>query len=318
MALGGRQRRPLAYLGTPEVAVPPLRALADAGHDVRVVVTRADRRRGRGGGISASPVKVEAERLGIPVANDVDAVLESGASLGVVVAYGRIVPGRVLDQVPMVNLHFSLLPRWRGAAPVERAILAGDEVTGVSLMALEPTLDTGPVYAVQPVPVEPGEHLDHLRRRLVEAGSRMLVDLLGGALPEPRLQQGEPTYAEKLAPGELALCWGRPSEELARVVRLDRAYTTWRGRRLRVLAADVVEPAAAGSTVDLPGTLRGDVVATGDGRLRLVRVQPEGRAAMAAATWLRGARPAAGELLGGDTCSSAGIPTQPDNTPPVG
>jgi methionyl-tRNA formyltransferase len=292
---------PLAYLGTPEMAVAPLRALVEAGHEVRVVVTRPDRRRGRGPTTSPSPVKAEAERLGIPVSHDVDAVVERGASLGVVVAYGRIVPARVLERVPMINLHFSLLPRWRGAAPLERAILAGDEVTGVSVMGLEPTLDTGPVYAARPVPIEPGEHLQHLRRRLAEVGSRMLVELLAGELPKPRPQEGDPTYADKLAPHELELSWERTANELARVVRLDGAYTTWRGGRLRVLEADTVPSAGSGPADDAPGTLRGDVVATGVGGLRLVRVQPEGRAAMPAATWLRGARPIAGERLGSES-----------------
>lgn len=298
--------RTLVYLGTPELAVLPLRALVEAGHNVRLVVTRPDRRRGRGSDTSPSPVKAEAERLGLSVAHTVDATLDVGASLGVVVAYGRIVPERVLARVPMVNLHFSLLPRWRGAAPVERAILAGDEVTGVSVMALEPTLDTGPVYASEAVAVEPGEHLGALRSRLVTIGSRLLVDTLAAELPVPRPQEGEPVYADKIDPGELELRWSRPAAELARVVRLDRAFTTWRGRRLLVLEAEVVEGTAGAAAPDgAPGLLLGDVVATGEGALRLIRVQPEGRSAMAANTWARGARPVPGERLG-----SAGSPAE--------
>jgi methionyl-tRNA formyltransferase len=300
-------RRPLVYLGTPDLAVPPLRALVEAGHNVRLVVTRPDRRRGRGAQTSPSPVKREARRLGLPVAHSVDAVLgavlgaedAAGASLGVVVAYGRIVPERVLQRLPMVNLHFSLLPRWRGAAPVERAILAGDEVTGVSVMALEPTLDTGPVYAAETVPIEPGEHLEPLRTRLVGVGSRLLVELLAGDMPTPRPQQGEPTYAEKVDPHELELRWDRRAEELARVVRLDRAFTSWRGRRLLVLEAEVVAPpTGAAVPAPVPGTLVGETVIAGDGALHLQRVQPEGRSAMAAGTWVRGARPGEGERLG--------------------
>lgn len=292
-------RRPLVYLGTPELAVPPLRALVAAGHDVRLVVTRPDRRRGRGAATSPSPVKAEAEHLGIPVAHSVDAVLGAGATLGVVVAYGRIVPEWVLDSVPMVNLHFSLLPRWRGAAPVERAILAGDPMAGVSVMSLEPTLDTGPVYVSEAVPIEPGEHVQSLRCRLVDIGSRLIVDLLTRDLPEPRPQEGEPVYAEKIEPHELELHWDRSADELSRVVRLDRAFTTWRGRRLRVLEAEVAAPPVGAAALTLvPGALAGDVVAAGDGALRLIRVQPEGRTAMEAATWVRGARPALGERLG--------------------
>lgn len=289
--------RRLVFLGTPDVAVPPLGALARAGHDLRLVVTRPDRRRGRGSAASASPVKREAARLGVPVAHDLDAAVAAGADLGVVVAFGRIVPKHVLSELAMVNLHFSLLPRWRGAAPVERAILAGDETTGVCVMALEATLDTGPVYAQEVVPIAPGEHLGALRRRLSEIGSRVLVELLAGPLPVPVPQSGEPTYAEKMSPDELQLRWERPAAELDRVVRLDRAWTTWRGRRLKVLDAEVVVLGADGAD-GAAGTLRGDTVVTGDGGLRLRTVQPEGRAPMPADAWLRGARPAPGERVG--------------------
>ena len=277
--------------------MPPLVALVEAGHDVRLVVTGPDRRRGRGSERTPSPVKAEAVRLGLRVAHDLDAAVGAGAALGVVVAYGRIVPGRVLERLPMVNLHFSLLPRWRGAAPVERAILAGDEVTGVCVMALERELDTGALYACEEVPIEPGEHLGALRRRLVATGTRLLLGLLSVPLPEPEPQRGEPTYADKLDPSELRLTWARPASELERVVRLDRAWTTWRGRRLLVLdAAAVGDPADPPAP---PGTLVGDVVAAGAGGLRLRRVQPEGRPAMGASEWLRGARPLPGERLGG-------------------
>jgi methionyl-tRNA formyltransferase len=275
--------------------VPPLRALVEAGHDVRLVVTRPDRRRGRGGATSPSPVKAAAERLGLTVAHELDAAVGAGAELGVVVAYGRIVPAKVLDRLPMVNLHFSLLPRWRGAAPVERAILAGDEVTGVCVMALERDLDTGPVYARTELAIAPGEHLGPLRDRLVTAGTRLLVDLLAGPLPEPEPQRGEPTYADKVGPEDLHLTWSAPATVLARIVRLDRAWTTWRGGRLLVLDAEVVEAGDAGAE---PGTLDGDTVAAGGAALRLLRVQPEGRAPMPASEWLRGARAVTGEKLG--------------------
>jgi methionyl-tRNA formyltransferase len=275
--------------------VAPLRALVEAGHDVRLVVTGPDRRRHRRAAPSPSPVKAEAERLGLRVVHRLDALVGAGAELGVVVAYGRIVPPEVLERLGMLNLHFSLLPRWRGAAPVERAILAGDEVTGVCVMALEAGLDTGPLYGCQEVAIEPGEHLGALRERLVTAGTRLLVDLLAGPLPTPEPQHGEPTYAKKLDPEELRLTWTRPAVELERIVRLDRAWTTWRGRRLLVLDAHEVA-AHAGAA---PGTLEGETVATGKGALELVRVQPEGRAPMTAGDWLRGARPAAGERLGG-------------------
>ncbi|MGH9099894.1 MAG: methionyl-tRNA formyltransferase [Acidimicrobiales bacterium] len=288
--------RTLAYLGTPAFAVPPLRALVEAGHRVQLVVTRPDRRRGRGASTSPSPVKAEAERLGLPVAHDLDALYDAGADLGVVVAYGHLVPVPVLERLPMVNLHFSLLPRWRGAAPLERAILAGDEVTGVCLMGLEAELDTGPLYAREELVIAPGEHLGPLRDRLVVAGTSLLLDVLAGALPAPEAQRGEPTYADKLGAADLRLTWTLPATELLRVVRLDRAWTTWRGRRLLVLDAEMV-PAPDGAAS--PGTLEGAVVSAGDGALELVRVQPEGRSPMRAIDWLRGARPVTGERLGG-------------------
>ncbi|HMD47176.1 MAG TPA: methionyl-tRNA formyltransferase [Acidimicrobiales bacterium] len=289
----------LAYLGTPDLAVPPLRALVGAGHVVALVVTRPDRRRGRGSATSPSPVKAAALELGLAVTDRVADVTGAGVELGVVVAYGRLVPASVLEAVPMVNLHFSLLPRWRGAAPLERAILAGDPVTGVCVMALEATLDTGPLYACEEVEIAPAETLEHLRRRLVEVGSRLLVETLAGGvggLGPPVPQTGDPTYAAKVDPAELELALDRPAAELERVVRLGRAWTTFRGQRLGVVRAEVA-PAPPGAR---PGTLAGDVVATGDGGLRLLEVQPEGRRAMAVDDWRRGARPDDGEVLGAE------------------
>src|SRR6476659_8865028 len=139
--------RRLVYLGTPATAVPPLQALVTSGWDVALVVTGADTRRGRGSATSPSPVKAAALELGLPVAHRVEEVLDAGADLGVVVAFGRLIRRPVLERLGFVNLHFSLLPRWRGAAPVERARLAGDAETGVCLMQLEEGLDTGPVFA---------------------------------------------------------------------------------------------------------------------------------------------------------------------------
>jgi len=291
----------LAYLGTPEMAVPPLRALVVAGHDVVLCVTRPDRRRGRGGQTSPSPVKVAAGELGIPVSHDMDDVAGVHAELAVVVAYGRIIPAALLARVPMVNLHFSLLPRWRGAAPVERAILAGDTETGVCLMKVEEGLDTGPVYAVRTVALDEEITLDALRARLVEVGSALLVEALAdgvAGLPVPRPQHGEPTMAEKLTVEDLHLEWAEPAVRLTRVVRLGRAWTTFRGKRVRVLEAGRSEDPALGGRP--PGTLHGPAVATGEGVVVLRRVQPESRSPMSAEDWLRGMHPAAGERLGTD------------------
>ncbi|HMK62099.1 MAG TPA: methionyl-tRNA formyltransferase, partial [Acidimicrobiales bacterium] len=144
----------LVYLGTPPAAVAPLEALVAAGHEVALVVSRSDARRGRGSAVSPSPVSAAAERLGLRRTDQLQQATEVSADLGVVVAYGRIVPAAVLEALDMINLHFSLLPRWRGAAPVERAILAGDTVTGLCIMRLEAGLDTGPVLARRELPMD--------------------------------------------------------------------------------------------------------------------------------------------------------------------
>lgn len=284
------------------MAVPPLRALVEAGHDVALCVTRPDRRRGRRGHQTPSPVKEAAQALGIPVSHDMDDLLAVGAELGVVVAYGRIIPARLLAVLPMVNLHFSLLPRWRGAAPVERAILAGDRETGVCLMKIEEGLDTGPVYASRAVPLDDEITLADLRDRLTEVGAAMLVEALAGGvegLPEPEPQSGEVTIAEKVTPSDLRLRWVEPARTLSRVVRLGRAWTTFRGRRLGILDATPDDASRDGPS-RAPGELDGASVATGEGSLRLRRVQPESRSPMSAEEWLRGVRPAAGERLGTD------------------
>lgn len=292
--------RRLVYLGTPEVAVPPLEALHRAGFDIALVVTRPDKRRGRGGALAPSPVKAAAHALGLPVSHDPADAAGVGADLGVVVAYGRIIRTELLEVVPMVNLHFSLLPRWRGAAPVERAILAGDAETGVCLMVVAPELDTGDVYACETVAIDPADTLDGLRNRLVGIGTRLLVDGLTAGLTAPRPQEGEPVYADKIEPDEHRLHLDRPAEVLNRVVRLGRAWCEFRGRRLKVLEAEAIpggSEAAAPAAGLAPGALAGSLVATGDGALRLVTVQPEGKAPMAAAAWLNGAQPTAADRL---------------------
>ena len=290
----------LAYLGTPDSAVPPLRALVAAGHDVALCVTRPDRRRGRGKTETPSPVKVAATELGLAVSHDMHDLTSAGVELAVVVAYGRIIPARLLEEIPMVNLHFSLLPRWRGAAPVERAILAGDRETGVCLMKVEAGLDTGPVYAVRRVPLDDDSTLDEVRHELVTVASALVVDALAhgvSGLPHPVPQEGEVTLADKISAEDLHLDWNATATALKRVVRLGRAWTTFRGTRLRVLEAGL-GPDRQGPDERPPGSLDGPLVATGGGSLVLRRVQPESRSPMSAEEWLRGVRPALGERLG--------------------
>jgi methionyl-tRNA formyltransferase len=294
----------LAYLGTPQMAVPPLHALVQAGHDVVLCVTRPDRRRGRGVQTTPSPVKEAALELGIPVRQDMNELIGIDAELAVVVAFGRIIPASVLNELPMVNVHFSLLPRWRGAAPVERAILAGDAETGVSLMQVAEGLDTGDVYAVRSVRMDDDVTLTDLRARLVDTACDLLVDTLKDGLeglPEAEPQRGEVTVAEKITKEDLHLDWAQPAEQLHRVVRLEHAWTTFRGKRLGVLEAAVVPGRPDSSlAVPAPGTLVGASAVTGAGFLELRRVQPESRSPMSAEEWLRGVRPAADERLGTD------------------
>jgi methionyl-tRNA formyltransferase len=283
-----------------------LRALVEGGHEVAIVITRVDKRRGRNEGPRPTPVKAAALEMGLPVSSQVEDVLTVDAELGVVVAFGRIIKPDVLDALQMVNVHFSLLPRWRGAAPVERAILAGDPVTGVCLMAIDEGLDTGPVYRCQVVGIGAEETASELRQRLAHLGAAMLLETLRDGLGTPHPQEGDATYAAKVEPGELYLDWNRTAVELHRMVRIGRAWTTWRGKRLLVLSAHIAPrasgapgtPGAPGAAGAAPGSLDADTVATGDGRLQLVTVQPEGRAPMAARDWLHGARPRPGEILG--------------------
>ena len=270
----------LVFFGTPDDAVPPLRALHEAGHDIALVVTQPNRRRGRGGAATPSPVRAAAEALGLPVrtperAREVtDEVAASGAEVGVVVAFGQLLPESLFTAVPLgfVNLHFSLLPRWRGAAPVERAVLAGDAETGVCVMQIEKGLDTGDVYACVSTAIDPDETAGELRQRLVALGTELLV----ATVPDlPTLtanpQVGEPTHADKLTVEEFELDFTHPPDELVRVVRAGNprpgAWTTVDGRRLKIWRARVV-----------------------DRRFEPLEVQPEGRARMSGEAWQRGRR----------------------------
>jgi methionyl-tRNA formyltransferase len=260
----------LAFLGTPAAAVPPLRALVAAGHDVALVVTAADKRRGRGSALLPSPVKAAAVELGLPVSSRVDDVLEltPPADLGVVVAFGRLIKPHVLAELPMINLHFSLLPRWRGAAPVERAILAGDERTGVCVMDVAEGLDTGAVYRCVEVPIGIDTTADELRATLVSCGTELLLDALRDGLGVPTAQVGESTYAAKIEPSELEIDWSRSPEEIHRLVRIGGAWTSHNGKRLKVWRSHLSE----------------------NGSLDLLEVQPEGKARMPFAHWANGAR----------------------------
>lgn len=240
-------------------------------------------------------MKALALGLGLPVSDDPADVADCGADLGIVVAYGRIIKPDLLAQVPMVNVHFSHLPRWRGAAPVERAILAGDESTGVDIMVVEEGLDTGGLYTRHQTDVGDHETVSELASRLVGVGVPLLLDTLKAGLKDPTPQAGEPTYAEKITPSELRIDWLRSTIEVHRLVRLERAWTTFRGKRLKVLAGHPLPGDLEPGVVDLGSPVE---VGTGQGTFRLDVVQPEGKAAMKATEWAQGARIAPGERLG--------------------
>ncbi len=277
----------LAFLGTPDVAVLTLEGLHNAGHEIALVVSQPDVRRSRGGTLQPSPVKAAALSLGLEVTDDLDKLNDVALDGVIVVAYGKIIPDDLLNKFLMINIHFSLLPRWRGAAPLERALLAGDPTTGVCVMKIVSELDAGPVYAR--ADLEIGEKsLEELRSELGVIGTALVVDLLEDgleSLPEPTTQTGEVVYAAKMKKDEFLLDFTQPAAHVLRVIRLGSSFTFIENRRLRILSATLV-PEYSGS----PGELVGEVVGTGQGGLRLERVQGEGGREMEASAWRRGVR----------------------------
>ena len=279
--------RPLVFLGTPPAAAVVLERLVDAGFEVVHVVTRPDAKRGRGSSLSPSPVKEVALRLGIPVSHGLEWVVAHREEnlLGIVVAYGRIIPASILAHTPMINVHFSLLPRWRGAAPVERAILAGDTTTGVCIMDIEETLDTGAVYAREEVAISDAATSVSLTNELAQTGADLLVRTLKTGLGTPIAQGDGETYAKKISVEEQRLDWSLSAVQIHRQVRALRSYAVVGGSRIKILEVALVD----GEATLAPGEVESDCyVGTGQGDLLLVRVQPEGKGPMPAADWMRG------------------------------
>ena len=283
MTESGRRINRVAYIGTPAIAVDPLLKLVEEGYEIPLVVTGPDKRRGRGSSTSPSDVKREAERLGLSVSSNIDDLVSIDVDLAIVVAFGQLIPKHILDHVQMINIHFSLLPRWRGAAPLERAILAGDTKTGVCIMELEETLDTGGIYRCVEIPIGPNQTLEELREKSVSEGVDLLLQSLEEGLGSPTPQLGEPSYAHKISNSELEIDWGLSSEEILRLVRLGRAWTTVSGSRLRIHSAKI------GSLTNLEiGQRKGLSVGSCDGTVELLEVQPEGRKKMLAEDWMNG------------------------------
>ena len=323
--------RRIVYFGTPEISVAPMRALSEAGGDIVLVVTSPPKRRGRRQAPSPSPVGAAAGDMGLRVTSDLADAVAPEAELAVVVAYGHYIPEEVLARRRTVNLHFSLLPRWRGAAPVERAILAGDTKTGVCLIEVAPEIDTGGIYRRASTPIGAHETAAQLRARLCDLGIELLLDALADGFGPAAPQTGAMTWADKITPADLRIDWAAPAEHALRQVRVGGAWTLCRGRRLKILAArsaptvpdagsnrsaaggtsEATEPqrhprggpdavlAHRGVGVMTPDRRLGAVVVTaGRGAVALTTVQSEGRAPTAALAWYNGARVANGESLG--------------------
>jgi methionyl-tRNA formyltransferase len=306
------------FFGTPAAAVPTLVRLRESSHEVLAVVTAPDRPKGRGMEVAASPVKEAALAAGLPVLQPPtlkDPAVQSelaalGADVFVVCAYGLILPRAVLEtpRLGAVNVHFSLLPAYRGAAPVAWAVLDGRGVSGVTIMQMDPGLDTGPILEQAEEPVRPDDDTGALEGRLAEVGAMLLVSVLdrleaGTVSPQPQ-DDSTSTYAAKLTPEAARIDWSEEAKPIARRIRAfsprPGAWTTLGGRRLKVWRASVPEawstaagaappgPVPPGSVTAGPGGAM--VVATGGGPLVLEEVQPEGGRRMAGSELLRGLR----------------------------
>ena len=307
----------LVFAGTPAPAVPALQRLLDAPqHEVVAVVTRPAQPAGRGRRPTPSPVAELATQHGVPVltpakpgdADFLDELCSLEPDCCPVVAYGALLPQRTLD-VPRhgwVNLHFSLLPAWRGAAPVQHALMAGDELTGASTFLLEAGLDTGPVFGTVTEPIQPRDTAGDLLARLADSGARLLAATLDGIAAGTLQPQPQPAEGVSLAPkveaADARVDWTLPASVVDRRVRgvtpVPGAWTTWRGDRLRLAPVEPLPDVADLAPGELRAERTGVLVGTGRGAVRLRLVQPAGRTMLAATDWARGARPADGEEMG--------------------
>ena len=309
----------VVFFGTPEFAVPTLAGLLASRHRVVGVVTQPDRPRGRGQQVTASAVKLLALERSVPVLQPekmrdetfLAALRALDADLGVVAAYGRILTDTMLaiPRLGMVNVHASLLPRWRGAAPIHRAILAGDTETGVTIMRVVRELDAGPMIATLREPIGSTQTTGEVERALATRGAQLLVEVVERIAEGPVPEEPQPatgvTYADRITKADAPIFWWRPAGEIHNQVRAlnpwPLASTSIDGARLLIVATEAgVDAAPAGA---LPGTVlaaQGDhfVVAAGHGTVQLLTVKPEGRRAMAAREFLAGHAVPPGAVLG--------------------
>tara|TARA_B100000678_G_scaffold205322_1_gene172998 strand:- start:892 stop:1836 length:945 start_codon:yes stop_codon:yes gene_type:complete len=312
----------IVFMGTPDFAVPTLEALVHAAHDVACVYTQPPRKAGRGKKLQPSPVQQAAERLGIEVRHpaslksqeEKDAFAALEADVGVVAAYGLILPQAVLDAPAhgCLNVHASILPRWRGAAPIQRAILAGDPGTGVTIMQMEAGLDTGPMLATVRTPIG-RKTAGELTEELAQKGAQLMVGTLRDLAIHIPVEQddSEATHAPKIDKAEARIDWAQDASQVERQVR---AFTPWPGaffehdgERVKVLAVEVVDPGedgelrqAEGGSHSRGGSVLDDqlTIACGAGAVRLTRVQRAGKPAMDTADFQRGRAIPQGAQLG--------------------
>ncbi len=309
----------IVFFGSPDAALPSFSALLDAGHEVVLAVTQPDRPSGRGKRLTASPVKTFAAERGIPVIQperirrDPDAeasIRAAAADIHVVVAFGQIIPASIIDLPPWrsVNVHFSLLPRYRGAAPVQWAILQGETRTGVTIFRLNEKMDEGDVLTTAETGVVPEENAGELEARLAVIGAGLLIETLGqiASLPLRPQDHSAATLAPKITKDQGRIDWSAPGAEIERKIRAFNprpgAFTFRSGVRLTLLKGRLA-PDRTGEAL-LPGTVLAasaggiDVVCGGGSVLRILELQPESRKAMDARAYAAGARLAAGEILG--------------------
>ena len=299
----------LAFMGSPVFAVPALQSLHNAGHDIAAVYCQPARPAGRGHALRRCPVHVAADALGLPVRTperlrrDTDAQQAFAAldlDVAVVAAYGLILPQAMLEAPKRgcINIHASLLPRWRGAAPIQAAILGGDSETGITIMQMEAGLDTGPMLLAESVLITPETTTASLHDTLAPMGARLILQVL--SLPRTPVPQteAEATYAPKLSRDDGKIDWARPADFIDRQIRAfdpwPGTFTSMAGNHLKILAAKLVDGSGPpGTVVDTALT-----VACGSRALRLIRVQLPGRGVLDAAAFLRGNPVPPGTLLG--------------------
>lgn len=313
------------FCGTSDYAAELLAAIKDAGYDLSLVLTQPDRPAGRGMSLRPTPVKVAAENANLAVITPnnlstpeiIERLSKEKPDIIVVIAYGLLIPDAILKlpQFGCVNVHASLLPRWRGAAPIERAILAGDRMTGVSIMKMDAGLDTGPVYRMVPIPIYRNDTTDSLREKLVLAGKEgvlaTLADFANNTISEPVAQDNDKsTYAAKINKQEAIIDWGRSAVEIDRQIRAFNpqpgAKTTWKEGALKIWEAEPHEcsgkcphavNAVAGEIVKIKdGKL---IVKCGEGMLAISTLQRAGGKKMPVEAFLQGAKLTVGEQFGG-------------------